>query len=115
VLCCIVLCCTVLCCANYTTTTTTTTTTTSIQFVRDVMQGIPHCVSLIHENERLRKRRKASDAAGFSKEAMRSGDVHLWTDAYSDLPSIQDALGCETRMTLSSPAARMTLSPPTGE
>lgn len=43
----------------------------NLQFVRDVMQSIPHCVSLIHENERLKKRKKAADLSYFTKEAMR--------------------------------------------
>lgn len=36
----------------------------------------------------------------FRSAPRRSSDVHIWTDAYSDLPSIQEVLGSETRMTL---------------
>lgn len=43
----------------------------NLQFVRDVMQSIPFCVSLIHENERLKRKKKASDQSYFSKDAMR--------------------------------------------
>lgn len=43
----------------------------NLEFVRDVMQSIPHCVSLLHENERLRRKKKATEEPHFSKDAMR--------------------------------------------
>lgn len=43
----------------------------NLEFVRDVMQSIPFCVSLIHENQRLQKKKKASEESHFCKEAMR--------------------------------------------
>ena len=43
----------------------------NLEFVRDVMQSIPHCVSLVHENERLRRKKKATEEPHFSKDAMR--------------------------------------------
>ena len=49
----------------------------NLDFVRDVMQSIPYCVSLVHENERLKKKKKASELSHFSKDAMRYSDIML--------------------------------------
>ncbi len=43
----------------------------NLHTVKNAMKHVPFCVSLVYENERLKKRTKATDLLYFCKESMR--------------------------------------------
>ena len=43
----------------------------NLNTVKNAMKHVPFCVSLVYENERLKKRTKATDLLYFCKESMR--------------------------------------------